>query len=381
MRTNVLPTDPQTRKAWALSVHTDSLKDQYWSKHMGPEGGQTLVIRKTDMESGPGDEVTATLTAKLRGPIIQEGQKLEGLEMRLDFATHKMRINTHRQGVNVGTAMDARRMGANLKSQGRQRLSDYIKEVYEEYCGAAITGARGVGDEFTNLPADYAGYPNALRAPDSLHLFVGTLGDKVKNTLVVGDKLTANTLKILATKARKMLGGIQDGKPVRMNKVRRAGKEMWTFVTMPEGLEDIRSDTGTQGWFEAQKALITAVGKAESDIFNGGAGYIHGTMVDEVDVLPKFTDYGSGSNINAMRSVFCGANAMAIAHGSKGMRDGLSLELKEDDNDRGNETVITFNLAMGVDKMVYTPVNGQTARDFAVIAVDHAYTLSQGATL
>ena len=380
MKTTVLPTDPQTRKAWTLSVHADSIKDSFWGRHMGPEGSRSLVVRKTALESGAGDEVTTTLVAKLRGAPVREGEKLEGKEMNLDFATHKMRINTHRQGVKCGTEMDARRMGSNLGQTGRERLKDYIQELYEEYIAAAAAGARGVGPEFQHLPLDYTGYPNALRAPDSAHLFVGTDGSKAKETLATTDVLTAQTIANLGTKARKMLGGVSEGKPVRMTKIKRSGKDCWTLVTMPEGVEDIRNDTGTQGWFEANKALITNLGKG-AEIFQGGAGWIHGTIVDEVDTLPKFSNYGASANVLAMRSLFCGANGVAVAHGTKGMDSGLALNLDEHSNDRGNEQVVTFNLTFGCDKTQYAPTNGETARDYGVIAVDHAYTLSAGATI
>jgi N4-gp56 family major capsid protein len=379
-RTSVLPTDPQTRKAWAVKVANDSIKDQYYARLIGPEGSRSVVIRKTDLESGAGDEVTTTLVAKLRGAPVTAGQKLEGREMRLDFATHKMRIDVVRQGVNVGTKMDQKRVDANLKQQGRARLTDYIKELYEEYIAAAAAGARGVGDEFQHLDTSYAGYPNAFRAPDSAHLYVGTAGDKAKATLATTDKLALSTLNKLSVKARKMLGGVQDGKSVKMTKTVIGGKECWVLVTMPEGMQDIRDDSGTTGWFEAQKALIQNIGK-EAELFKGGAGLFNGVLADECETGVKFNDYGAGGTTLAMRSLFCGANAISVAHGTKGMADGLSLELDEDSDDRGFEDVITFLMIFGADKTQYSPVNGQTARDYGVISVDHAYTLAPGATM
>jgi N4-gp56 family major capsid protein len=380
MRTNVLPTDPNKRMAYTLSVLSDSINSSYFSRFMGAEGSPAIVIRKTDLESGPGDEVTTTITAKLRGQVVQEGQKLAGNEMKMDFATHKMRINSHRQGVNCGTAMDAKRMGANLKKIGRARLTDYISELYEEYLAAAACGARGVGNEFQQLPAGYTGYPNALRAPDAAHIFYGTDGTKTKATLLSTDLLQTKTIALLATKARTFFGGINNGNAVRMEKTTRNGKKVWVLVTLAEGVEDIRRDTGTQGWFEMQRALIAAVGK-EAEVFQGGAGMVHNTIVDECDVLAKFSDYGSGSNVNALRSLFFGANALAVAHGSKGMQDGMALELAEDTEDRGNESVVTFKLTMGADKVAYTPNSGAAPRDYGVISVDTAYTLVPGNTI
>lgn len=373
-RTTVLPTDPHVRKAWALKVGTDSVKESYWARHIGEEGSRSMIVKKTDLDHGAGDEVTTTLVAKLRGAPVVEHQKLAGKEMRLDFATHKMRINVIRQGVNVGTKMDQKRTDVNLKAQGRKRLTDYIKELYEEYLAAHMAGTRGVGtEEFSHLPLDYAGYPNALRAPDAAHLYVGTLGDKVKNTLVAGDKLTLDTLNNLQLKAKKMLGGVQDGKSLRIEKIQKGGKEVYQLVTLPEGMQDLRKDSGTQGWFEAQKALIQAVGK-EADFFKGGAGYFNGVVTDECEVGVKFTDYGSGANIAATRSIFAGANAGVLCHGTKNMENGLAIELDEDEDDRGFEKVITFMMIFGVDRSCITPVNGATPRDTGAILVDHAYT-------
>lgn len=379
--TSVLPTDPQTRKAWALKVANDSIREQYWARHTGDEGSRSLVVRKTDLESGPGDEVTTTLVAKLRGAPVTGKTKLEGKEMRLDFATHKMRIDVIRQGVNVGTKMDQKRVDMNLKTQGRQRLTDYIKELYEEHLACAIAGARGVGTaEFQHLDTTYAGFPNAFRAPDAGHLFFGTDGSHAKATLVSTDKLSLATINALQVKAKKFVGGVQDGNAVKMEKVSRAGQEMWVLVSLPEGVQDIRNDSGTAGWIDAQRALTQKIGK-DSEWFKGGAGWFNGVIVDEAEVGVKFNDYGAGGNVLAMRSLFCGANAMAVAHGTKGMKDGLSIELDDDTNDRGFEDVITFMMIFGCDKTVYTPVNGAAALDFGVISVDHAYTLAVGNTI
>lgn len=372
-RTSVLPTDPQARKAWSMKVANDAVKESFWSKHIGPEGSKSIIVKKTDLDSGAGDEVTTTLVAKLRGAPVTEGQKLAGKEMRLDFATHKMRVNVVRQGVNVGTKMDQKRTDVNLRVNGRKRLTDYIKELYEEYIAAAMAGSRGVGTEFQHLGLDYAGYPNALRAPDSTHLFIGTDGGRVKNTLVAGDLLKLTTLNRLQTKAKKMLGGVQDGNSVRMEKVNYGGKDCWVLVTMPEALQDLREDSGTAGWIDAQRAMAAAVG-TNSDWAKGGATYFNGVIVDEVDVGVKFGDYGAGGNLPAMRSLFVGANAGIVAHGTKGMENGLAIELDEDEDDRGFEKVITFMMIFGADRTTWTPVNGATPRDYASIAVDTAFT-------
>lgn len=366
-RTTILPTDPNKRKAWAAAVAEDAAQQQYFARLVGPEGSRSAVIKKTELEKGAGDEVTTALVAKLQGRARREGEKLAGNEFRLQHASHTMRINEHRHGVNVGARIEQSRVGYNLKKQGREKLTEYIKELYEHTIMAAAAGARGVGDELHTLEPDYAGYPNALRAPDSAHLYVGTAGDKAKATLANTDKVSLATINKLRTKAVKMLGG--KDKPVKMQKVRKGGKDCFVFAVCPEVMQDIRDDVGAQGWFEAQKALTAAVGK-ESEIFKGGAGMFNGVLVDEMEFGVYFNDYGAGANLVATRSLFMGANAVSVAHGTKGMADGMSVTLDEDMDDRKHDHILFFEMIFGADKCQFD------SRDYGMISVDSFYTVA-----
>ena len=363
-RTTILPNDPNKRKAWAAAVANDAAQEQYFARLVGEEGSRSAVIKKTELEKGAGDEVTTALVAKLRGAPITEGQKLAGQEFKLQHAAHTMRINEFRHGVNVGARIEQSRVGYNLKKQGREKLTEYIKELYEQVIVTAASGARGVGDEISHFGTDYAGYPNALRAPDAAHLFVGTDGSKAKATLAGTDKMTLATVNKLRTKAKKMLGGA--GKAVKMTPVRKGGKDCFILAVLPEVMQDIRDDVGAQGWFEAQKALTAAVGK-ESEIFKGGAGMFNGVLIDEMEVGVKFNDYGAGS-VAAARSLFMGANAVSIAHGTKGMADGMSVSLDEDMEDRNHDHILFFEMIFGADKSQFDGL------DYGQITVDTAYT-------
>lgn len=365
-RTTILPTDPNKRKAWAATVADDSIKEQYFSRLIGEEGSYSAIIKKTETEKGAGDEVVTALVAKLRGTPITEGQKLAGREFKLQHAAHTMRINEFRHGVNVGARIEQSRVGFNLRKQGREKLTDYIKELYEEVICMAMSGARGVGDEIQHFGVDWVGYPNAFRAPDVSHLFVGKDGKKVKASMTADDKLELPTINALRLKAKKMLGGQAD-KAVKMSQVVKNGKKCFIFATMPEGVQDIRNDVGAQGWMEAQKALVTHVGK-EAELFKGGAGLFNGVVIDEMETGVKFTDYGNAGTLPAARSLFMGANAGFIAHGTKGQADGMSVVLDDDTDDRGHDNIIFFEMIFGADKTQY---NGM---DYGQITVDHAYS-------
>lgn len=365
-RTTILPSDPNKRQAWSAAVAEDSAKDQYFSRMIGPEGSKAAIIRKTDLEKGAGDEVTTALVAKFRGAPITEGQKLAGNEFSLQFASHTMRINEVRQGANCGARIEQSRVGFNLRAQGRMKLTDYIKELYEEYIVCSMCGSRGVGNEIQHLPLNYAGYPNVLRAPDTAHYFVGIDNTHTASTLVTTDKLTLATLNSLAVKAKKMLGGQPDN-AVKMEQTTKGGQDVYLFSVCPEVMQDIRNDSGTTGWFEAQKALTTKIGK-DSELFKGGAGYFNGVLVDEMQTCVKFTNYGAGANVPAARSLFLGANAGFVANGTKGMPNGMTVSLDEDTDDRGHDYILYFEMIFGSDKTAFNSM------DYGMITVDSAFT-------
>lgn len=367
-RTTILPSDPNKRKAWAASVAADAAKDQYFSRMEGPEGSRSAIVKKTDLEKGASDEVTTALVAKLRGAPITEGKKLAGQEFKLSTSSHNMRINEFRHGVNVGARIEQSRVGFNLARQGREKLTEYIKELYEEVICCAASGARGVNDDILHFGTDYTGYPNALRAPDTAHLFIGTDGNRVKNTLVVGDLASLKTINKLRTKVKKMIGG-DPSKAVKMTPVNKGGRDVFILSVCPEVMQDIRDDSGAQGWFEAQKALTAAVGK-DAEIFKGGAGMFNGILVDEMQTNVKFSDYGAGANVGAARSLLMGSNAVAVAHGTKGMADGMSVALDEDTDDRGHDHILFFEMIFGADKCQFNSM------DYGMVTVDTAYTAS-----
>ncbi len=368
-RTTVLPSDPNKRKAWCATVAEDSAKDQYFSRMTGSEGSNAVIVKKTETEKGAADEVVTALVAKLRGAPITEGKKLAGQEFRLVHSSHTMRINEFRHGINVGARIEQSRVGYNLKRQGREKLTDYIKELYEEVICMAMCGARGVGDEIQHFDVTYTGYPNALRAPDAAHLFTGPLGNRTGGpggTLVAGDLMTLATINKLRTKSKKMLGG-QPDRATKIMPTTVGGKKCHILSVCPEVMQDIRDDVGAQGWFESQKALTTAIGK-DSELFKGGAGMYNGILVDEMETCVKFTNYGAGSNVPAARSLYLGANAGSVAHGTKGMADGMSVALDEEMDDRKHDHILFFEMIFGADK------NAFNSMDFSMITVDTAFT-------
>lgn len=365
-RTAILPTDPAAVKVWSAQVAIDAKKKSFWDKMAGGEDASLPVVAKTDLEAGHGDEVTTTLIAKLRGQPVQGDEKMQGREKKLSHYTHKMRIDKHRQAVNCGDIMAQKRVRHDIQKQAKARLSDYVSEVYDEQCHMTACGARGVGEEIQHYPVGFAGFPNALVAPDSAHLLVFD-GSKTKATLAATDKMSTNVIDTAIVRAKKMLA-VEGSKGARMQPINIDGEKSFVHLQAPETMYDLRREVGDAGWLTLEKAKATAVG-AKSPIFMGGDAYYNGVLLTEHETCVKFTDYGSGSNVAAIRTLFMGAHAVAVTHGTKGNRGNVRFELSESDLDHGEEQVIVIRMIAGWDK---TRFNGM---DFGVQSVDVSHTV------
>lgn len=363
----ILPTDPIKRKAWASTVYQDSHKASYYSRMTGKELSPAVIVRKENLQDkGKGDEVTTTLIAKLIGTPLFSGDRAEGRELTMSHATHTMRIDEMRQFVNLGSDIEDAKVGHNTRSTGRAALAALLKEYIEESITMALNGARGSGDEIQHFPTGFSGRPNPLRAPDAAHHFIGD-GSKTVETLTSNDKMSLDVINRLVAKSKTMLGGVSRGKPQRIEKTVVGGEKVHILAVGPEVMYDIRKDVGDTGWAQAQRALTTKVGR-DAELFKGGAGMFNGVLVDEIDAPIKIGGYGQNANIQACRSMFLGANAGAIANGTKRMTDGMGVSLIDSSLDHGHEKVIGFEIHFGADKLSF---NGM---DHGSIAVDNAFT-------
>lgn len=361
-RTSILPTDAAAVKVWSAQVAVDAKKKSFWDKMTGGEDAALPVVAKTDLESGPGDEVTTVLIAKIRGKPVEGDEKLMGREKKLSNYTHKMRIDKHRQAVNCGDIMAQKRVKFDIQAQAKARLSDYIAEVYDEQCHMTACGSRGVGDEILHYPVGYGGFPNAFRAPDAAHQLVGE--GQTKATLTT--KMSTNTIDIAIVKAKKMLA-IEAGRGARMEPISIDGEKSFVHLQSPETMYDLRREVGDAGWLTLEKAKAAAVG-AKSPIFQGGDAYYNGVLLTEHTTCVKFNDYGAGGATGAVRTLFMGAHAVAVTHGTKGNKGNVRFELSESDLDHGEEEVIVIRMIAGFDKPQFN------AMDFGLLSVDVAYT-------
>lgn len=350
--------DPKAKKAWSTGLAVDQVKKAYFEKKFVGTDENSIIQRKTELESDSGDRVSFDLSVQLRGEATEGDARLEGKEENQKYYTDEVIIDQVRHAVSAGGAMTRKRTNLNLRGNARRLLSDYWARFNDEMMFIYLSGARGINKDFL-FGLDWAGRAgNAIQAPDSGHLLYGGAATS-KATLTANDKMTRAVIEKAQVKATMLQA--QDPENANMVPVSIDGEEHYVIVMNPFQAHDLRTASGSE-WLDVQKAAAAAEGKA-NPIFKGGLGMIKNVVLHEHRNSIRFSDYGAGSNVEAGRALFLGRQAGVVAYGTSG---GMRWDWKEETKDYGNEPTVASGAIFGFKKARF---NG---RDFGVLSIDTA---------
>jgi hypothetical protein len=193
-----------------------------------------------------------------------------------------MRINEFRHGVNVGARIEQSRVGYNLRKQGRERLTDYIKEMYEEVIAMAANGARGVGLEESSTSTTYwTGYPNAFRAPGRRALLhAARPAPREEHARRRRQARPGRRSTRCARRPRRCSAARRQRR--EDEPVRKAGKKMFLLACDARGHAGHPQRQRRARLVRGAEGAHRAIGK-EAEVFKGGAGMFNGVLVDEME--------------------------------------------------------------------------------------------------
>ena len=351
--------DPKAVKVWSGRLFNETDKQAYFTKFEGT-GDNSIIQRKTDIESGAGDRISFDLSVKLRGKPTSGDGRIKGKEEQLKFFTDEVIIDQLRHAVSAGGRMTRKRTEHDLRTVAKDRLSEYWAKYMDELKFIYLSGARGINEDFYE-DLDYTGHAgNPLRAPDSGHLMFGGSATS-KATMTAADTMSRSLVERAVNKARMMQA--RDPKSTSLVPVTVGSEKHYVLLMSPDQETDLRNETGERGWLEVQKAAAGAEGKA-NPIFRGGLGMINNVVLHSHESAIRFKDYGAGSNVSAGRALFMGRQAAVIAYGNGG--GGMRFNWKEETDDYGNEPTVAAGTIIGITK---TRFNN---RDFGVVSIDTA---------
>lgn len=350
--------DPKAQKKWSSALAVDQIKKSYFEKKFVGTSDNSVIQRKTELESDAGDTISFDLSVQLRGEATEGDARLDGKEENLKFYTDQVIIDQVRKAVSCGGRMTRKRTAHDLRKIAKDRASDYWARYCDEMMFIYLSGARGINRDFL-FPTDWAGRANnAIQSPDAGHILYG--GDATsKATLAAEDKMTRAVIERAQVQATMLQA--QDPEAANMAPVMIDGEEHYVLLMSPFQEYDLRTATGSE-WIDVQKAAAAAEGR-NNPIFKGGLGMINNVVLHSHRNAIRFNDYGTGTPVDAARALFLGRQAGVVAYGTSG---GMRWEWKEDEKDYGNEPSVASGAIFGFKK---TRFNG---KDFGVISVDTA---------
>lgn len=365
-RTIVGVNDPKAVKKYSASLALDASQKAYWNgRFMGSGANAEVPLQvHTDLEQDAGEEIKYDLLAELRMEPVEGDDILEGKEENQRFYTDSVYVDQARCGVNTGGRMTRKRTIHNLREKARRQQSGWWARFFDELVFIYLSGARGVNDNFiTRL--GYAGRAgNTLVTADTNHYFCGGSATAFNN-IAAGDKMDLALIDKLVTRAETQGGGATDVPVLQPCMV--DGEEHFVFVMHKFQEDDLRKASGGNTWLDIQKALATAIGR-QSPIFKGGLGMYRNVILHSHRNVIRFNNAGSGSNVEAARSLFLGAQAGVVAFGSPGT--GMRFDWNEETRDNNNMVVISTSSIFGVKKTTYVTEAG--AQDFGLFTADTA---------
>jgi N4-gp56 family major capsid protein len=337
-------------KRWSTSLAVEAEKKSYFKKFIG-----TVITKKTDLEKNAGDKVTYGLRMKLRGAGVTGDNTLEGNEEALTYYDDAILIDQLRHAVRSKGKASEQRVPYKTREEGRDGLSTWWAERFDELMFVYLSGARGVDSTLT-LPLAFTSFAgNSLSAPDAAHIQYAN--GLAKATITAADVFTLSEIDKLVEKAETVDPMIQ---PIMVG-----GEKKYIMLLHPYQVTDLRTNTATGQWQDIQKAAAAAQGQG-NPIFTGALGEYNGVILHKHRNVIRFSDYGAGGTFSAARALFLGAQAGTIAFGNGQKETGGSARYSwvEELFDYKNQLGVAAGAIFGIKKAIFN------SKDFGVIACD-----------
>jgi len=350
--------DPLAVQRWSTSLAYEAAKKQYFAPFIGP-GQDNLIVLKDELNKGAGDKVTIGLRMKLSEPGIEGDALIEGHatgEEALTFFNDSLFIDQLRKSTKSKGKMSEQRVPYNLRKEGRDALSTWWAEEFDEQLFFYLSGARGTGTAY-HQPLNFTGRANnALTPPDVGHIIYGGVGT-AKNNLINTDIISLMDVERLVALAETVDPMIQ---PFNVE-----GSKKYVLLMHTLQAFQLRTGTSTNDWLSIHKATDRG---ANAPIYKNALGEYADVVLHKHRNVVTFDDYGVGVNLPAARALFLGAQAGLISYGQDSSAQRYTWN--EETDDRGNALAITAGSIYGVKKTRFN------SKDFGVFALDTYMPLS-----
>lgn len=338
---------------WSTSLAKEAEKKQYFRKFMG-KGNDALVMVKTELNKGKGEKITFGLRMKLSDDGVEGDNVIEGTsgEEAMTFWNDSLFIDQRRKGTKSKGKMSEQRVPYNIRKEGRDALSTWWAEAYDEDLIMYLSGARGIDTSY-KVGLSWTGRAgNSFNTPDSAHHLYGGNATSLA-TVDSLDKMDLGLVERCIAQAETSDPMIQ---PFRVQ-----GENKHVLLMHTWQAYDLRTSISQNDWVDIQKAAGPRGGK--NNLYHNSLGEYADVILHKHRNVVRFdSTTGCASGVTAARALFLGAQAAVAAWGGSSKMGRYSWN--EEFDDRGNALVITAGAIYGVTKCVFN------SKDFGVFAVD-----------
>lgn len=313
---------PLAKKHFGGAMFTSTIAKSWFMKNMienanrtdkGAEMANAPVVVLNDLTKNEGDTISYDLYLQMNGRPTFGDDILEGNLESLEAFSDEITINQVRHGVDIGGRMSNKRTVNDQRSTARAKLTEWFAQFVDQMLFTNLAGRRGINEFLIPKNVNYAVRDtHEFQDYDEDHIIYGGSATS-KATLTANDKLTLGLLDIIYVKASTE-GGDAD-KTVRLSPLDKNGDDAWIGLFHPYQIHDLRTDAGTNGWLDIQKAAAGSDGQ-NSPIFKNKLGDYRGIMLRQHKHVSLDNTYGAGSNIQSARGALMGRQALVMAFGN-----------------------------------------------------------------
>lgn len=360
---------PLAKKHFGGAMFTSTIAQSWVMKNLienanrtdkGAEMANAPICVLNDLTKSEGDTVSFDLYMQITGRATFGDDNLEGNLESLDAYTDEITINQVRKGVDVGGRMTNKRTVNDQRSVARQKLTEWFAQFVDQTCFTNLAGKRGTNPFVLAKNVNYAVKDtHEFVDYDADHIVYGGSATS-KASMTAADKMKLSVIDKLIVKASTE-GGDAD-KKVRLTPLDKNGEDAFIMLLHPYQEHDLRSDTGTAGWLDIQKAAAGAEGM-KSPLFKQTLGNYRGVHFKKHKNVVLDNTYGAAGNVETARASFLGRQALVMAFGnasSANLRaDWTEKKTDVDDNKQAISGRMMFNAKR-------PRFNGQDVNSYAV---------------
>lgn len=354
-KTGFLSSDSLTQHKWSDALAVEAAVLQYMFKFMGA-GFDSMIRVLKDLSKSAGDKITYGLRMKLAGDGVEGDNQLEGTvaEEALVFYSDYIYIDQRRKGTKSKGKMSEQRVAYNIRDQGKQALTVWWAEDYDQQMFLYAAGARGVDTSIHFSTAWTGRASNTLTAPDSTHqIYAGDAHSAAE--IDEADIMDLVVIEKCISKAETTDPMIQ---PFNVD-----GEKKYVLLMHTWQQHQLRTNTSTGDWQDITK--FAAERGKKNPLYKNALGEFADVIMHKHRYIPRFSTYGSGA-LPAARALFLGAQAITAAWGGTVLEGGAKGRFgwHEETDDRGNALAISTGSIYGIKETTFN------SKRFGMFAVD-----------